>query len=216
MSSWQKLGVLYVISGRGIGGVVLRFTLGMRILTSIVGGFGGVGQVFYRSIISYSSLVHSGWIMVVCLVREGMFLVYYLVYSFIAFFLFRLFNFLNTLNLRINRRGPIGRDNIKFWLIICVLSLGGLPPMVGALLKLIGISVLVKVSFILLGFLLLSSVVGLFYYLRIFFRIRFSVFSAVGVEEGSRGSIKKINNVGKIFGLVNLLLGRRIFLTIRV
>ena len=65
-------------------------------MTRVIGGVGGVGQVYFRSIIAYSSLVHSGWIVVIRFIRDIALFFYYLIYMVIVFFVFRMLRYFQT------------------------------------------------------------------------------------------------------------------------
>lgn len=60
LRTWQKFGLFYVISGVGLGGMLLEVFIIRATFTRVVGAIGGIGQVYFRVILAYSSLVHSG------------------------------------------------------------------------------------------------------------------------------------------------------------
>lgn len=60
LRTWQKLGVFFVVRGIRITSRVRGLIIIRALATRIIGGAGGVGQVYFRSILAYSSLVHSG------------------------------------------------------------------------------------------------------------------------------------------------------------
>ena len=54
------MGIFYVLSGLRFLRELSNFLIVTAVITGMVGGLGGVGQVFIRPLIAYSSLVHSG------------------------------------------------------------------------------------------------------------------------------------------------------------
>lgn len=57
---WQKIGPMCFIANCGI-----RFELSyvmeiVAVVTGLLGGVGGIGLLYYRALLGYSSLVHSG------------------------------------------------------------------------------------------------------------------------------------------------------------
>lgn len=68
--------------------------------------------------------------------------------------------------------------NVVFWVRAFFLSLAGLPPLLGSVLKLYGVLVLNNNFLLVLRVLIFRSVVRLFYYLNMFFRL-----SVRGVEK---------------------------------
>lgn len=57
---WQKLGLIWFLSGIGLGETMLRFLQIFVVMTSVIGGLGGLGVYHYRVLVAYSSLVHVG------------------------------------------------------------------------------------------------------------------------------------------------------------
>ena len=168
LSIWQKLGPLWVI--RGIGSKLLNLFLILVVLTSFVGGVGGLGQTHFRSLLAYSSLVHRGWIGILCLLSQVSFLTYLIIYRLILIpFLISLWKGGRSCVLRLSGVSYKERRAQLIWIGVYFLSLRGLPPLFGAFLKLYGIIVLYKRFLFFLIVLVFSSLIRIFYYLNIFF-----------------------------------------------
>lgn len=138
------------------------------ILSAVVGALGGLNQTLLRKLLGYSSINHIAWIIAALLMRESIWLLYFIVYSAISFSVVILFHFSQTFHFNhlINQTPPT--PMIKLVMFISLLSLGGLPPFTGFVPKWLVIQELCwSGNFLLLGVLLGSSLFTLFYYLRI-------------------------------------------------
>ena len=141
------------------------------IISAIVGALGGLNQTLLRKLLAYSSINHIAWIISALLIRERIWIIYFIVYSLISlsvvviFYYIQTFHFNHLINhISINSR-------IKASIFISLLSLGGLPPFTGFFPKWIVIQQLCSSqNFLLLTILLGSSLFTLFYYLRITLR----------------------------------------------
>lgn len=198
LSSWQKILPLWLIRGIGLRGLLSLILVICRVMTALAGGLGGLGQVYFRPLIGYSSLVHSGWIVLLAVRRISRLLLYLRVYRII------LLGLLYCLSLRHSyclQHVPglflRGRKN-SFWVWIGVyfLSLGGLPPFFGSVLKILGVLNLCSRMPVALILLIIRSLIRLFYYLNIFFNFSLSLGGAL-VSGGSENirSIKFLDPV---------------------
>lgn len=99
---------------------------------------------------------------------------------------------------------------------MCLLTLRGLPPLIGSALKLVGIITLVEDLTIRLGLLILSSVVRLFYYLRVLFRVRLVFNSNLFFQSGRLEEYGSISHIITLLLVFRSVLGLIMFLTIIV
>ena len=63
-----------------MGEVILGLLEVFVVITSIIGGLGGLGVYHYRVLAAYSSLVHVGWIVIIRVVSPVGFLFYWSLY----------------------------------------------------------------------------------------------------------------------------------------
>nr|URX53460.1 NADH dehydrogenase subunit 2 [Incisitermes minor] len=140
----------------------------MVIMTSvIVGSLGGMNQTSLRSILTYSSINHTGWMLTAMLGGTNLWAMYFTVYSLLTAAvttIAKAFNisFINQA-LTINSKA-----SVKIMLFSSLLSLGGLPPFIGFLPKWAVIQSLIANN---LGFIMtlmvVMSLVTLYFYLRV-------------------------------------------------
>nr|YP_009500804.1 NADH dehydrogenase subunit 2 [Alpheus japonicus]AXB37198.1 NADH dehydrogenase subunit 2 [Alpheus japonicus] len=136
------------------------------ILSALVGAIGGLNQTLLRKILAYSSINHMGWMLAAISLSSNMFFTYILIYSIVTtsvvFLLYsnQIFHF--------KQMSSISNTKAKTLSFMALFSLGGLPPFLGFIPKLLVINSLTSANqFLWLTPLLLSSQITLFYYTRI-------------------------------------------------
>nr|AWV84342.1 NADH dehydrogenase subunit 2 [Chonosia crassipennis] len=139
------------------------------VLACVWGSIGGLMYSSMRKIISYSSIYNLGWIIAGINSMSYTWFIYFLIYSltlFMVCYMFNLYN-INYLN-----QFFVIYNNFYNWLIMMVLfvSMGGLPPFIGFIPKMIMVYCLVNEEFyVICVILLLSALLVLFFYLRVVF-----------------------------------------------
>nr|UBN08944.1 NADH dehydrogenase subunit 2 [Panesthia sloanei] len=161
----QKVAPLILISYS----IKFNYLMIMIIMMSIlVGTIGGYNQVSLRKILTYSSINHMAWMLIAMLMGENMWILYFLIYSLLVLSVITIvaplqISFVNQIFF-INNETKI----IKLMMYSSLLSLGGLPPFLGFLPKWIVIQhMIVNWSMTMISFMVVMSLVTLYYYLRI-------------------------------------------------
>nr|YP_010230777.1 NADH dehydrogenase subunit 2 [Oplophorus spinosus]QSV10487.1 NADH dehydrogenase subunit 2 [Oplophorus spinosus] len=138
------------------------------ILCSLIGGVGGLNQTLLRKIMAYSSINHMAWMIAALLLNESLWMLYFLVYALVSSSVVlimhsqQIFHFNNLSSYNFNS------PTLKLTCFLSLLSMGGLPPLLGFLPKWLVIQELATSNFFLwLSFLLFSALITLFYYLRV-------------------------------------------------
>nr|ASY98080.1 NADH dehydrogenase subunit 2 [Creobroter gemmatus] len=165
--SIQKIAPLMLISYMMINNYFIQF---MIISSACFGAIGGLNQISFRKILSFSSINHISWMLMIMIAGINLWIVYFLIYiiniitimsttaisnlSYIS----QTFNSLNNMKI------------IKFTLFIAILSLGGLPPFLGffpkwIVIQYLSVNLMIFTSIILI----LSSLITLFYYMRMMY-----------------------------------------------
>nr|ATV91644.1 NADH dehydrogenase subunit 2 [Stegana wuyishanensis]ATV91645.1 NADH dehydrogenase subunit 2 [Stegana wuyishanensis] len=164
LMTWQKIAPLMLISHVNIK--VLLFS--SIIMSVIIGSLGGLNQSSLRKLMAFSSINHLGWMLMALNSNETIWLIYFLMYSFLSFVLtfmfnnFKIFHFNQMFSLFFNSK------TLKFILFMNFLSLGGLPPFLGFLPKWLVIQQLsLENQYFMLMILVMSTLITLFFYLRI-------------------------------------------------
>nr|QBF01212.1 NADH dehydrogenase subunit 2 [Stegana sp. 1413 JL-2019] len=164
LMTWQKIAPLMLISH-----VNIKLLLFMSIILSVmIGSLGGLNQSSMRKLMAFSSINHLGWMLMALNSNETIWLIYFLMYSFLSFTLtfmfnnFKIFHFNQMFSLFLKSK------ILKFILLMNFLSLGGLPPFLGFLPKWLVIQQLtMENQYFMLTILMMSTLITLFFYLRI-------------------------------------------------
>lgn len=158
----QKLAPIVIISYL-INDIFISFIIILNIIFRTIRGF---NQLSIRKIIAFSSINHIGWIFLALIVNETLWINYYLFY---CFFSITIVYFIKTYNLFFINQGFSLKINFlrKFAIFCSFLSLGGLPPFLGFFPKWLTIQFAVNFNFLLILIIVLSSLIVLYFYLRI-------------------------------------------------
>nr|UGY86765.1 NADH dehydrogenase subunit 2 [Lamellomphalus manusensis] len=177
--TWQKIAPLFLLfsmfclwSGSFLSTAIMLFASG----SSIVGGIGGINQTQLRALLAYSSIAHMGWMIFCCCLSESSMKIYFGVYFFITLCIF-LSVWESEMNLVFQAFSSFFGKNLmlRFFIIILLLSLGGIPPLLGFVPKWVVLSLTSSTDMIfILIFLILGSLMSLFYYLSLMFSAFFS------------------------------------------
>nr|YP_010937557.1 NADH dehydrogenase subunit 2 [Ophiothrix exigua]WKW95566.1 NADH dehydrogenase subunit 2 [Ophiothrix exigua] len=190
----SKIGPLYLLFSL-LNNNVFFLTGVIGVVTAMLASMLGVNQSNFRKIISFSSVANLGWFVLCIPVMDGWLLLFcFIGYSLTvvpALWMASVFNF-----------SSLGKSNRmlfslseKIILVVCLLSLGGLPPFVGFFVKWAFFQSLINSGLYFCSFLLiLSSLLSLFFYLY----SSFSVFSLSAVGLKGHNIIVSSSNSGVV------------------
>nr|DBA44238.1 TPA_asm: NADH dehydrogenase subunit 2 [Symmetromphalus regularis] len=177
--TWQKLAPLFLLfsvfclwNSSFVSVMIMVLASG----SSIIGGVGGINQTQLRALLAYSSIAHMGWMIFCCCLSESSMKIYFLIYFFITFCIF-LGMWQSEMNLIFQAFSSFLGKNLmlRFFIIILLLSLGGIPPLLGFVPKWVVLSLASSTDMVfILIFLILGSLMSLFYYLSLMFSAFFS------------------------------------------
>lgn len=162
----QKTTPLVLLFFRGLNKTREVF-INLRIISrGLVGRIGGINEISLRKLLIYSSLNHIGWIILPLVAKNEFWLIYFLFYCLIIIIIVWILSIFKLYHIN-----QIFRVRIlwvrKLTLIVSFLSLGGLPPLLGFFPKFVVIERRIRILMLFsLLFLIVSSVITLFYYLR--------------------------------------------------
>ena len=180
LATWQKIAPLFLIislfEASFISWLLLTFCLivsGSRLL----GGVGGINQTQVWALLAYSSIGHLGWIIYAGLHRSWAIAFYFGAYVLIPLCLF-LALWLRDLSYSKTLAKVSFFSYPVFLVVVILLSLGGLPPLLGFISKWLVISVGTpsSLSIFFIYLLILGSLIRLFYYQSLFFPLFLNVF----------------------------------------
>nr|YP_010582846.1 NADH dehydrogenase subunit 2 [Tripneustes kermadecensis]UFZ01325.1 NADH dehydrogenase subunit 2 [Tripneustes kermadecensis] len=169
IATWQKIAPLLILFF--FGQLIISYLLIIASLISVlVGGWGGLNQTQVRKILAFSSIGNMGWLIITSVYSTNAAILMLLIYLIINSTIFLLFEFLNIPTLgHLNTTSQLSPISIAL-VILVMLSLGGLPPLTGFILKFVSLFFLIGNGFILLSSIMIAgSLLSLFFYLRVSF-----------------------------------------------
>nr|UFZ13942.1 NADH dehydrogenase subunit 2 [Taeniochauliodes attenuatus] len=164
LMTWQKVAPLTLISYS----INVYFMFFIILTSAFMGAIGGLNQTNLRTLMAFSSINHLSWILSSMLISDSLWITYFMFYSLLSAIIIYIFKNMNIFH--INQLFSTMNFNLlmKFMLLMNFLSLGGLPPFLGFLPKLLVIQFLTMNNLFFIGFcLVMSSLITLFFYIRI-------------------------------------------------
>lgn len=160
LSTIQKIAPLFLINFLMLNyNLILTFA----ILSSIVGSIGGLKQTSFKKIIAYSSVNHLGWILTTVVLSKQLLICYFIFYSII-----NLYSITILYKININSLTQQFKYNFYVEWVISIISLRGLPPLIGFLPKWLVIQTLISNSiFLVTSILITTALITLLFYIRI-------------------------------------------------
>jgi len=156
--TWQKIAPLYLLFTLPFQKITIVFIL-MRL---IIGAVGSINELRLYSLLTYSSINHTGWVLLTMLRNEIISILYLMIYTIM------LTTILLSINNKTNQSIWLLKNSNKYIVFINLLSLAGLPPFAGFLIKWILLSEIFSYLNILVNMILiLTRIVLLYFYLRV-------------------------------------------------
>nr|AGN71447.1 NADH dehydrogenase subunit 2 [Phyllomedusa tomopterna] len=200
LSTWQKLAPMTLLLQLSENtNLYLMLTLGL--LSTMIGGWGGINQTQVRKILAFSSIAHLGWIMAIVKISPQLSPLNFILYVIMTSSLFLTFIFLNTKNITELSTSWSKAPALSALSLLILLSLSGLPPLTGFLPKWLIAQELVKQDLIMFTLMILMSTL-----LSLFFYLRLSYTMSLTLAPNSTNSISTWLPSNKIFLIVLIIL----------
>nr|ALQ78801.1 NADH dehydrogenase subunit 2 [Glycera capitata] len=170
LATWQKIAPLFIIISIS-SSISNKFIMLIAMISTTVGGLGGLNQTHLRPLLAYSSIAHLGWMIGASSISSCTSTVYFIIYAMMTLSIMSIM-FINTL--KSNYMSSISNMpiSISLSLMILFLSLGGLPPLLGFFPKWLMIkSMIFQNMFMFVSVMIMGSLISLFYYLSLFFNM---------------------------------------------
>nr|QQV73488.1 NADH dehydrogenase subunit 2 [Leuciscus waleckii waleckii] len=175
LSTWQKLAPLALIvqTAQAIDPMLLT---ALGLMSTLVGGWGGLNQTQLRKVLAYSSIAHMGWMLIVLQYAPQLTLLALLTYIFMtsaAFLTLKVSSAtkVNTLAV-VWSKSPV----LTATTALVLLSLGGLPPLTGFMPKWLILQELAKQSLPLTATVMaLAALLSLYFYLRLCYAMTLTI-----------------------------------------
>nr|YP_009925639.1 NADH dehydrogenase subunit 2 [Tropidophorus hangnam]QNH82443.1 NADH dehydrogenase subunit 2 [Tropidophorus hangnam] len=167
ITTWQKLApmTLLYLTHHALHQTTL-LTIGL--LSTLVGGWGGLNQTQTRKIMAFSSIAHLGWMAMVLTLSPNLMLLNLLLYLLMTTSMFSLLMFSSSKTVQdLTTTWAISPTTTTMALML-LMSLGGLPPLTGFMPKWLILQELVAHNLTTTATLgALSALLSLFFYLRL-------------------------------------------------
>nr|AML26617.1 NADH dehydrogenase subunit 2 [Platypodinae sp. BMNH 1274715] len=134
------------------------------VMGAMISSIQGINQTDLRKIMAYSSINHMSWMTLSMMKSVNLWTIYFCIYALISFTVMKLLDLQKTYWLSNLSK------NSKYNMIILslnIMSMGGLPPMLGFLPKWMAIQFMFKEMMITTMILILLSIIVLYFYMRL-------------------------------------------------
>nr|QCI09365.1 NADH dehydrogenase subunit 2 [Lygaeus sp. FS-2019] len=161
LSTLQKLGPLFVLYSTSTSSLMINISV---VLSSIIGSIGGIMYTSLRKILAYSSINQMSW-MIMMLSISSQWYLYLLLYSILMMIICIWFH--NNNYYFMNQMMKKSSTMEKLTISTLLLSMGGMPPMLGFLPKWIAIqTMMTNQNIMIMMIMIMTSMLTLFYYMR--------------------------------------------------
>nr|BDL61479.1 NADH dehydrogenase subunit 2 [Tmethypocoelis choreutes] len=168
LSTIQKLAPIILLSYLLTNSIMIQMILISSIMSAWFGALGGLNTMQLRKIIAFSSINHLSWMLMAISLSDVFFMFYFSIYFFILVSITSSLYKLQAFTLSTLAQSDHSSTLNSLLMSSTFLSLGGLPPFTGFIPKWFMIQIMVNMKlFMPLFFLLMSSLITLYFYLRI-------------------------------------------------
>ncbi|YP_009479054.1 NADH dehydrogenase subunit 2 (mitochondrion) [Haemaphysalis longicornis] len=156
----QKLIPLFILSQ-----MKSKITFFISILSVIMSAVMIFNLKLFKKILIFSSISHLSWMIIMMYSSSNFWMSYMTIYFIMIFSIIKILkkNNINSLDNMMNMKLL---NNDKISMIMLLMSLGGMPPFMGFVIKFVAITIIIKYSIITMIILILSSLVNIFIYIR--------------------------------------------------
>nr|YP_009311984.1 NADH dehydrogenase subunit 2 [Leptobotia pellegrini]BAV71251.1 NADH dehydrogenase subunit 2 [Leptobotia pellegrini] len=175
MSTWQKLAPFaLIIQVAPTIDPALLTSLGL--LSTLIGGWGGLNQTQLRKILAYSSIAHMGWMIIILQYTPQLTLIALGTYIFMTSAAFLTLKMASTTKINTLTTTWSKSPILATTTALTLLSLGGLPPLTGFMPKWLILQELAKQELPLTATMMaLAALLSLYFYLRLCYAMTLTI-----------------------------------------
>nr|ABA41174.1 NADH dehydrogenase subunit 2 [Stenocercus scapularis] len=167
ISTWQKLApmTLLYLTANSLSPHTLLL---LGVLSTCIGGWGGINQTQTRKIMAYSSIAHFGWMAAIAPMSTNIMLLNLIIYTLMTTSMFSML--ITTKSKTIKNMTPTWTISpmMTSMTLLTLMSLGGLPPLSGFTPKWLILNELTHQNLIFTTLIMtMSTLLSLFFYLRL-------------------------------------------------
>nr|ABA41183.1 NADH dehydrogenase subunit 2 [Stenocercus imitator] len=167
ISTWQKLAPMALIyqTTNNLSPTTLIL---VGVLSTCVGGWGGLNQTQTRKLMAYSSIAHLGWMMTISPMLNNIMLLNLMIYTLMTTSMFMMLILTKSKTLQNMATTWTMSPAMTTTALLTLLSLGGLPPLSGFVPKWLILNELIIQNLVLASTIMaMSTLLSLFFYLRL-------------------------------------------------
>nr|ADP37353.1 NADH dehydrogenase subunit 2 [Etheostoma swaini] len=166
LSTWQKLAPFALLLQVQPANPTIFIAFGL--MSTLIGGWGGLNQTQLRKILAYSSIAHLGWMIIVLQFSPSLTLLALLTYFVMTLSTFLVFKLNKSTSINMLATSWAKAPALTALTPLILLSLGGLPPLTGFMPKWLILQELAKQDLALTATLAaMSALLSLYFYLRL-------------------------------------------------
>nr|YP_009711257.1 NADH dehydrogenase subunit 2 [Iksookimia yongdokensis]QGI24770.1 NADH dehydrogenase subunit 2 [Iksookimia yongdokensis] len=175
LSTWQKLAPFALIIQ--VAPTIDPYLLSsLGLLSTLIGGWGGLNQTQLRKILAYSSIAHMGWMIIVLQFAPQLTLLALGTYIFMTATAFLSFKMSLTTKINTLSSAWAKTPTLMATTALSLLSLGGLPPLTGFMPKWLILQELAKQELPLTATVMaLAALLSLYFYLRLCYAMALTI-----------------------------------------
>nr|AAF18894.1 NADH dehydrogenase subunit 2 [Liolaemus abaucan] len=167
IATWQKLAPMAIIF-MTTNNLTPTILLTMGILSTIVGGWGGLNQTQLRKMMAYSSIAHLGWMAAISTMMTNILAINLIIYLLMTMTMFLMLIMTKSKTIQDLSLSWSVSPMITLFMTLTLLSLGGLPPMTGFIPKWLIIEELTLQNLTPMATTMaMSALLSLYFYLRL-------------------------------------------------
>nr|YP_002907479.1 NADH dehydrogenase subunit 2 [Papyrocranus congoensis]BAB19291.1 NADH dehydrogenase subunit 2 [Papyrocranus sp. Nagoya University]BAH58962.1 NADH dehydrogenase subunit 2 [Papyrocranus congoensis] len=175
LTTWQKLApfaLIYQIAPN----MNTTLLMIMGLTSTLIGGWGGLNQTQLRKIMAYSSIAHMGWMIMVLQFMPSLTILNLTIYIMMTATMFLALKNISATKINTLATTWSKTPMLTTITLICLLSLGGLPPLTGFMPKWLILQELAKQELPLMATIMaLSTLLSLFFYLRLCYAMTLTI-----------------------------------------
>nr|QNH68981.1 NADH dehydrogenase subunit 2 [Mazarredia convexa] len=164
--TWQKIAPMMILYYIEINQIIMNLCI---VMSAFIGSIMGLNQISLRLILAYSSINHMSWMITAIYSNSITWMIYFSIYTLIILLISMSFKSNNLYMINEIYYNKNHNKINKINLSMSILSLGGLPPLMGFLPKWLVIEELMNKSQYVMAFILIiSSTITLYFYMKMF------------------------------------------------
>nr|ABL11167.1 NADH dehydrogenase subunit 2 [Coelognathus radiatus] len=167
--TWQKIAPLTIMLMMH-NQINIMLTLSSAILSIIIGGLGSLNQTQLRKLMAYSSIAYTGWILTTLTMMPKISILTFMVYTLMSIPIFLLINLTTSKTIKDITTMWTSTPYTMMTLSVTLLSLGGLPPLLGFMPKWLILNNMVSLNMTMEAALMaMISLMSLYVYMRLMY-----------------------------------------------